>query len=66
MTPATIRPRYKAVMIFLPGRYFTKNVPMMEATIETAPKTSGYSTMRMVSPVAESAPIIMVATMVTA
>ncbi len=40
-TPATIRPRYSAFMILPPGFTFTKNVPMIDAGIDTAPSTSG-------------------------
>ncbi len=39
--PETIMPRYSAPMILPPSEVLTKNVPMIEATIETAPRTSG-------------------------
>ena len=41
MTPETMTPRYSAFMILPPSDAFTKKVPMMEATIDTAPSTSG-------------------------
>ncbi len=44
ITPETMMPRYSAFMILPPSRAFTKKVPTMEATIDTAPSTSGYST----------------------
>jgi len=40
-TPATIRPLYRAVMIFLPGVTFTNMQPMTEAMMEKPPSTSG-------------------------
>ena len=39
--PATIMPLYSAPMILPPSEVLTKNVPMIEATIEAAPSTSG-------------------------
>ena len=43
-TPDTISPRYSAFMILPPGFTLTKNVPTIDAGIDTAPSTSGYST----------------------
>jgi hypothetical protein len=44
ITPDTAVPRYSAFMILPPSLAFTKNVPTIEATIDTAPSTSGNST----------------------
>ena len=43
-TPDTARPRYRAFMILPPSFTFTKKVPTIEATMDTAPSTIGYST----------------------
>jgi len=41
-TPATMRPLYSAgITFFMPGLAFTKAQPMMEAMIDTPPRTSG-------------------------
>jgi hypothetical protein len=40
--PATARPLYRAGMtFFMPGDALTKKQPMMDATIDTAPRASG-------------------------
>ncbi len=43
-TPDTITPLYSAPMIEPPAFTLTKNAPMIDATIDTPPSTSGYST----------------------
>jgi hypothetical protein len=41
-TPATIKPLYKAGMtFFMPGEALTKKHPMIEAMMDTPPKTKG-------------------------
>ncbi len=42
--PESARPRYSAAMILPPSLTLTKKVPITEATIETAPSTSGKIT----------------------
>src|SRR3546814_18040844 len=43
-TADTITPLYSAPMIEPPALTLTKNAPTIEATIDTAPSTSGYNT----------------------
>jgi hypothetical protein len=58
---------YRAgITFFMPGEALTKKQPMMEATMETAPRASGYSTALVLAPDSSSAPSTMVAISVTA
>ena len=66
-TPAMANPLYKAgITLVMPGDALTKKQPMMEATIETAPKASGYMTALPGAPAISSEPKTMVAIRVTA
>jgi hypothetical protein len=61
------RPLYSAgITFFMPGEAFTKKQPMIEATIDTAPRASGYSTALVGAALTRSAPSTMVAISVTA
>ena len=53
-------------MILPPSRVLTKNVPMTDATIDTAPSSNGYSTAFTPSACMVSPASSMVATTVTA
>ena len=64
--PATIIPLYRAPMTLPPSDVLTKNVPMIDATIETAPRTSGYKTASMPYESTTRLPSSIVAMMVTA
>src|SRR5690606_35658525 len=65
-TPETITPLYSAPMIEPPAFVRTKNAPMIEATIDTPPSTSGYSTALAPTWSSISPPRSMVAITVTA
>ena len=65
--PAIAKPLYSAGMtFFMPGVALTKKQPMMDATIDTAPSASGYSTALTGAAAMSSAPSTMVAISVTA
>ena len=64
--PETITPLYSAFMILPPSLVDTKKVPMMEATMEAAPSTSGYSTALAPALAMTRPPSSIVATSVTA
>src|SRR5690606_34988697 len=64
-TADTMTPLYSAPMIEPPAFTLTKNAPMIEAMIDTAPSTSGYST-ALVSAANISPPSSIVAMIVTA
>jgi hypothetical protein len=51
---------------FMPGDALTKKQPMMDATMDTAPSASGYSTALTGAAVTSRAPSTMVAISVTA
>ncbi len=59
-------PLYRAFMILPPSRAETKNVPMMDETMEIAPSTNGNSTARAPISTITNPPNNMVATRVTA
>jgi hypothetical protein len=66
-SPATINPLYKAGITFLiPGEALTKKQPMIDAMIETPPKTRGYITASPCPFFTTSAPRTIVAINVTA
>ena len=48
--PDTIRPLYSAPMMEPPSFALTKKVPMMEAMIETPPRSSGKATQGLSGP----------------
>ena len=66
-TPAMARPLYSAgITFFMLGDAFTKKQPMMDATMDTAPSASGYTTALTGAVTTISAPSTMVAISVTA